>query len=91
MSGCLGVWRATSVTSSLLNSGMLGLGIGLLWYTKFSDNLYFLVGICLMAGLGGMTTVEFFLAFIRKGGFNITIGDNSFKVPEPGEDKKDVK
>jgi hypothetical protein len=63
-----------TVLSQLLNSGLLGLGISLLWYTKFQDNIYFLVGVCLLAGLGGMTTVEFVLQAIRKGGFSINLG-----------------
>lgn len=63
-----------SVFSSLLNSGLLGLGISLLWYTKFRDNIYFLVGVCVLAGLGGMTTVDMVLAQIRKNGFTFKFG-----------------
>ncbi len=59
------------IVSSLLNSGLLGLGISLLWYTKFQDNLYFLVGMCVLAGLGGMTTVDFVVMLYRKSGLSI--------------------
>lgn len=55
------------VVSSLLNSGILGLGISLLWYAKFQDNVYFLIGLCVVAGLGGMTTVDMVISAARRG------------------------
>lgn len=67
--------RWLNTTSSLLNSGFLGLGISLLWYTKFQDNVYFLLGVCVMAGLGGMAMVELALALFRKNGFTIKFGE----------------
>ena len=60
-----------NVLAALFNSGFLGLGISLLWYNQYRDNIYFLVGICVVAGLGGMATVEFVLMAIKKGGFSI--------------------
>ena len=59
------------IISSLMNSGLLGLGISLLWYNKFSENLYFLVGVCVMAGLGGMTTVDLALKIFQKNALKI--------------------
>lgn len=64
----------TTICTHFLNSGMLGLGISLLWYTKYKENVYFLVGVCLVSGLGGMTMVDFVVTGLRKGTFNITIG-----------------
>ena len=78
------------VLSSFLNSGLMGLGISLLWYTKFQDNIYFLIGICVIVGLGGMTTIDFILTAIRKGGFSIKVGDDGKSVELPdntGEQK----
>jgi len=72
--------------SAILNSGLLGLGICLLWFTKFQDNIYFLVGVCVMAGLGGMTTIDFALTALRKGGFSIKLGeDGRVELPDNGE------
>jgi hypothetical protein len=68
-----------SVMSSILNSGLMGLCIALLWYTKFQDNVYFLVGVCVLAGLGGATTIDFVMAAIKSGGLSIKIGE---KGPE---------
>jgi hypothetical protein len=34
-----------AVLSAVLNSGLLGLAIALVWYNKFQDNVYFLIGI----------------------------------------------
>lgn len=60
-----------SVISAILNSGFLGLAIALLWYTKFQDNVYFLIGICVLAGLGGATLVDFCVESIKNGGLSI--------------------
>lgn len=49
-----------------LNCGLLGLGLGLLWYAQFRDNVYALVGLCVLAGLGGMATLEVVVGKIRK-------------------------
>jgi hypothetical protein len=65
-----------AVFSAILNSGMLGLAIALVWYTKFQDNIYFLIGICVLAGLGGATMVDFVVAAIKSGGVSI----GGFKV-----------
>jgi hypothetical protein len=55
----------TLVISAVLNSGLIGLCVGLLWYTKFQDNIYFLVGVCTLAGLGGATTIDFALSMFK--------------------------
>ncbi len=60
--------------SAFLNSGILGLGISLLWYAKFQDNVYFLVGLCVVAGLGGMTTVDLVIAAARRGILGTKLG-----------------
>lgn len=72
-----------NVFSSLLNSGLLGLAMAMVWYMRFQENIYFLVGVCVLAGLGGMTTVDLVLTAIRKGGFSIQMGkDGSVRLPE---------
>lgn len=78
-----------AATSALLNSGLLGLGISLLWYTKFQENVYFLIGVCVLAGLGGMTTIEFVLAAFRKGGFSISMGKPDLGLSETSDKKGD--
>jgi hypothetical protein len=61
--------------SSMLNSGLLGLGIAFLWYTSFnnSNNAWVLLGICLMVGLGGLNLLEFILQAMKKGGLDIRV------------------
>jgi hypothetical protein len=58
-----------------LNAGMLGLGVGLLWFDTFKANgsVNQLVGFCVLVGLGGMTIVDFALYLFRQGGVTITI------------------
>lgn len=72
-----------AVVSAMLNSGMMGLVICLLWYNYFKDNAYFLVGMCILAGFGGMSVIEFLAAAIAKGGLNVRID-----VSEEGKEKK---
>lgn len=73
-----------AVLSAVLNSGMLGLAIALVWYHKFQDNIYFLIGICVLAGLGGATLVDFAIAAFKSGGLSI----GGFKVGLDTEEKK---
>ena len=44
--------------SALLNSGMLGIVVALLWFQYYSESTYFLLGICGLAGIGGVTIVD---------------------------------
>lgn len=85
-----------AVVSAMLNSGMMGLAIASLWYTKFQDNIYFLIGICILAGLGGATLVEFAIQFfiqalksggVSIGGMTIRLGDPLVKGKKEMEDK----
>jgi hypothetical protein len=70
-----------SVLSAILNSGFLGLALSLLWFHKFAHNLHMLVGVCLLAGLGGNTTLEFILQAFRSGGLNIRFGGSTPQPP----------
>lgn len=63
-----------AIFSAILNSGLLGLALALLWYHKFQDNVYFLIGICVLAGLGGATMVDFVLQAFKAGGLSISVG-----------------
>lgn len=62
------------LASSLLYSGVFGLVIGLLWYNYFGghNNLYFLIGVSGLAGLGGISLLDFIVQGVSKG-FNIRI------------------
>ena len=77
------------VASAALNSGALGMGIALVLFTVFKENTWFLLGLCLLAGLGGMTFLGIVLTIFRQGGFNVNV-----KVPRPlvtatGEDESE--
>lgn len=79
-SGRAVTWK--SAASAAFNSAMLGLAISLVWYHYFLDqnNIYFLVGVCVLAGLGGATMVDFFLTLFRRGGINV-----NFTPPKDGD------
>jgi hypothetical protein len=76
-----------TVFSVLLNTGILGLGISLLLFTYFRDNAYFLIGLCALAGLGGLTFVGFILQVIKQGGINITLSPPDVKEEDCDDDE----
>ena len=69
-----------AIITAGLNSGLLGLAIALLWYQKFQDNIYFLVGICVVTGLSGAAGLDFILTAIQKGGLHIKFDDDKNNV-----------
>jgi hypothetical protein len=74
-----------------LNSGLLGLAISLLWFQKFRDNIYFLVGICVVTGLTGAAGLDFILTAIQKGGLHIRFDgkeEMGLGITEKGKDEK---
>ncbi len=62
------------IISAALNSGLVGLAVSLMWYAKMKDDVFFLVGVAAVAGLGGMTTVDFVVAALKRGGLNVSFG-----------------
>jgi hypothetical protein len=86
--------------SAVLNSGALGLVVSMLLYSWFKDNTWFLLGLCLLAGLSGASILNFIVMIIRRGGADIEIiiapkrggtdEDASFTGPQPQSDDKDV-
>lgn len=64
-----------AIASAMLNAGLLGLVIAMVWWHQFSgseENIYWLIGLCILSGLGGMTVIDFALQLLKKGGVNIT-------------------
>lgn len=61
--------------SAMLNSGLLGLAIVFCWYTYFNDrnNIWFMLGVSLLAGLGGISVLDFILQVVKRGGLDIHI------------------
>lgn len=81
--------NALAVFSAILNSGMLGLGIALVWYTKFQDNIYFLIGVCVLAGLGGVTVIDFVIEWAKGGGLPTFLKFMAEASTKKDTDKKD--
>jgi len=64
-----------SVLSAMLNSGFLGLSIALLWYQNYrkAENIYGLVGICVLAGMGGSTLTDILVSILSGTGIRVFI------------------
>lgn len=74
-------WR--NVISTMLYSGMFGLVIGLLWYNYFdgANNVFFLIGVSGLAGLGGNSLIEFIVGGIAHG-FNVHLSTGQTESQE---------
>lgn len=74
-----------TIASAALYSGLFGLVIGLIWYNYFAPaNLFFLVGVSGLAGLGGVSLLDVILQLITNG-VNVRISLND----EDEEDKQE--
>jgi hypothetical protein len=64
-----------SVVSAMLNAGFLGLAIALIWYQNYrkSENVYGLIGICVLAGMGGSTLTDLAISLLSGAGIKVTI------------------
>lgn len=75
------------VVSAMLNSGILGLVIALFWYNYYEGkgNIYFLLGVSGLAGIGGMSILDLAVEMLN-GRFGLTInirrGKKSDASPE---------
>lgn len=63
------------IAAAMLYSGLVGLIIALLWYEYFDGkgNIYFLLGVSGLAGVGGATVVDFAIQMLSRGGVDIHI------------------
>ena len=57
-------WRA--IAAAMLNSGFIGAILALIGYKTFADNLPYLIGISLLAGIGGASMLDFLLLMLKQ-------------------------
>lgn len=64
-----------AVVSSMLNSGFLGLAISLIWYQNYREaaNVHGLIGICVLAGMGGSTITDVLISLLAGAGIKVII------------------
>lgn len=72
--------------SGMLNAGCLGLAISLLWYQHYrnSENVYGLIGICVLAGMGGSTVTDLAWSILSGAGLKVTITHEHDRRAEDG-------
>jgi hypothetical protein len=61
--------------SAMLNAGCLGLAISLLWYQHYrqSENIYGLIGICVLAGMSGSAVTDVLWSILSGSGIKVSI------------------
>lgn len=64
-----------TVVSAMLNAGFLGLAIALIWYQNYrkAENVYGLIGVCVLAGMGGSTFTDIVISLLSGAGIRVTI------------------
>lgn len=79
------------VISAMLNAGFLGLAIALIWYQNYrkAENVYGLLGICVLAGMGGSTLTDLLISLLSGAGIRVTITHDNHDHNHLGSDKND--
>jgi len=64
-----------AIFSSMLNSGFLGLAIALIWYQNYREaaNIHGLIGVCVLAGMGGSTITDLLISVLSGAGIKVII------------------
>lgn len=64
-----------TIVSAMLNSGFLGLAISLIWYENYQKaaNIHGLIGVCVLAGMGGSTITDILISLLSGAGIKIII------------------
>jgi hypothetical protein len=81
-----------AIISAMLNAGFLGLAIALIWYQNYrkAENVYGLLGICVLAGMGGSTLTDLLISLLSGAGIKVTITHERDRGGEYIDDKTDA-
>ena len=81
-----------TVISAMLNAGFLGLAIALIWYQNYrkAENVYGLLGICVLAGMGGSTLTDLLISLLTGAGIKITIVHDNHDHDHNGDRHNDA-
>jgi peptidoglycan/LPS O-acetylase OafA/YrhL len=64
-----------AICGAIINSAFCSLIVALVWWNKYQEtNFFFLMGVSILAGFGGNTTIGILIAAFQKG-LKITIAD----------------
>jgi hypothetical protein len=77
-----------SVFSAMLNAGFLGLAIALIWYQNYrkAENIHGLIGICVLAGMGGSTLTDLLISLLAGAGIRVIITHERDDHRRPDDD-----
>jgi len=77
-----------AVISAMLNAGFLGLAIALIWYQNYrkAENVHGLIGICVLAGMGGSTITDLLISLLAGAGIKVIITHERDNHGRPDDD-----
>lgn len=77
-----------AVVSAMLNAGFLGLSIALIWYQNYckAENIHGLIGICVLAGMGGSTLTDLLISLLAGAGIKVIITHERDDHGSPSDD-----
>lgn len=75
----------TAVVSTMLYSGLIGSAIFAMLYSRFAEDVPLLIGVSILAGLGGGSLLDFIKAVFQAGGVNLHLQVD--REPPQSEDR----
>lgn len=78
----------SAIISAMLNAGFLGLAIALIWYQNYrkAENVHGLIGICVLAGMGGSTLTDLLISLLAGAGIKVIITHERDAHGRPDDD-----
>lgn len=72
--------KLRDIISSSLNTGLCGLALAMIWYYKFADQIYILMGLCILVSLMGSAGVDWILTKFKTGALSINFNKQDGKL-----------
>ena len=78
------VIKLRDVISAILNNGICGTALAMIWYYRFQEQIYILIGLCGLIGLMGPPAVDWVISKLKSGSLkmNFSKTDGELEVKD---------